>query len=124
MATPSPATSRSDAAGFAVGLTGGIGSGKTTVSTALHALGAAVIDTDLIAHALTASDGAAMDAIAGEFGADFKTADGALDRARMRKLAFENPDAKRRLEAILHPLIRTATEVELGRLAPTAPYVV
>jgi dephospho-CoA kinase len=124
MVMPSPATFRSDAAGFAVGLTGGIGSGKTTVSTALHSLGAAVVDTDLIAHALTAPGGAAMDAIAGEFGPEFKAADGALDRARMRMLAFENPAAKQRLEAILHPLIRAATEAEAGRLAATAPYVV
>jgi dephospho-CoA kinase len=124
MATPSPTSSRSDAAGFTVGLTGGIGSGKTTVSTALQAQGAAVVDTDLIAHALTAPRGAAMDAIAAEFGPDFVTEDGALDRARMREFAFESPDARRRLEAILHPLIRIATEAEARRAGADAPYVV
>src|SRR5215471_4127914 len=102
MATPSPASSRSDAVGFTVGLTGGIGSGKTTVSNALQSLGAAVVDTDLIAHALTAPGGAAMEAIAGEFGPDFIAPDGALDRARMRTLAFATPSAKQRLEEILH----------------------
>lgn len=124
MATPSPASSHSDAAGFAVGLTGGIGSGKTTVSTALQALGAAIVDTDLIAHELTAPGGAAMDAIAGEFGPDFVTSDGALDRVRMRNLAFETSAARRRLEAILHPLIRTAAEAAARRAATHSPYVV
>jgi len=124
MANPSPASSRSDASGFVVGLTGGIGSGKTTVSTALQSLGAAVVDTDVIAHALTAPGGAAMDAIAEEFGRDFVAPDGALDRARMRAVAFDAPTAKRRLEAILHPLIRVATEAEAKQAAQHAPYVV
>ncbi|HTT10172.1 MAG TPA: dephospho-CoA kinase [Burkholderiaceae bacterium] len=121
---PSPATCRSDAAGFVVGLTGGIGSGKTMVSAALQSLGAAVVDTDLIAHALSAPGGAAMAAIAAEFGPEFVAPDGALDRARMRTLAFENRAAKQRLEAILHPLIRQATEDEARRVAAVAPYVV
>jgi dephospho-CoA kinase len=124
MATPSPASSRSEAAGFTVGLTGGIGSGKTMVSNALQSLGAAVVDTDLIAHTLTAPGGAAMDAIAREFGSDFLAADGALDRARMRNLAFTMPGAKRRLEQILHPLIRSASDAQARQAAVHAPYVV
>jgi len=105
-------------------LTGGIGSGKTAVSTTLQSLGAAVVDTDVIAHALTSPGGAAMDAIAAEFGPDFVARDGALDRARMRAVAFEAPAARRRLEAILHPLIRVATETEAQQAAQHAPYVV
>lgn len=124
MANPSPASSRSEPGGFVVGLTGGIGSGKTTVSTALQAHGAAVIDTDLIAHSLTAPGGAAMPAIAAEFGSEFVQADGALDRARMRALVFATPAAKQRLEGILHPLIRTITESESARAVASAPYVV
>ena len=105
-------------------MTGGIGSGKTAVSTTLQSLGAAVVDTDVIAHALTSPGGAAMDAIAAEFGPDFVARDGALDRARMRAVAFEAPAARRRLEAILHPLIRVATETEAQQAAQHAPYVV
>lgn len=95
---------------FSVGLTGGIGSGKSTVADMFGARGAALIDTDLIAHQLTAPGGAAMQAIHAEFGAPFITADGALDRARMRAYVFAEPDARARLEAILHPLIRSETE--------------
>src|SRR5262245_45670121 len=107
MATPSPASSRSrsEASGFTVGLTGGIGSGKTTVSNSLQSLGAAIVDTDVIAHTLTAPGGAAMSAIEREFGSEFVTAEGALDRVRMRALAFQAPAARKRLEAILHPMI-------------------
>ena len=89
----------------AVGLTGGIGSGKSTVAQALVGLGALLVDTDAIARALTLPGGAAMPAIAGAFGAGALTADGALDREQMRRLAFNDAGAKRRLEAILHPLI-------------------
>jgi dephospho-CoA kinase len=74
------------------------------------ARGAAVIDTDLLAHQLTAPQGAAIPLLAAEFGAEFITAEGALDRARMRALVFADPAARLRLEAILHPLIRLATE--------------
>ncbi|MBC7513289.1 MAG: dephospho-CoA kinase [Herminiimonas sp.] len=95
---------------FSVGLTGGIGSGKTTVADMFAAHGAAVIDTDLIAHALTAPDGAAMPAISAAFGAQFVTVSGALDRIRMREAVFSDPAAKTRLEAILHPMIRVETE--------------
>jgi dephospho-CoA kinase len=124
MANPSPASSRFDTAAFSVGLTGGIGSGKTLVSAALQSLGAAIVDTDLIAHALTAPGGAAMGPIAAQFGAEFVTPDGALDRDRMRALAFRTPTAKKRLEGILHPLIRTVAEEQGREAARLAPYVV
>lgn len=95
---------------FSVGLTGGIGSGKTTVANMFAARGASIIDTDNIAHALTAPGGEAMPAIHAEFGAAFVTKEGAMDRARMRQYVFTEPTAKARLEAILHPLIRIETE--------------
>lgn len=88
-----------------IGLTGGIGSGKSTVAGELVTCGAALVDTDAIAHALTAAAGAAMPAIAAAFGAGVVAGDGALDRARMRALAFDQPEARGLLEAILHPLI-------------------
>lgn len=95
---------------FSIGLTGGIGSGKSTVADMFAAHGAAVIDTDLIAHQLTVAGGRAIDAIKLAFGADFIAASGALDRAKMREAVFADPAEKKRLEAILHPLIRTETE--------------
>lgn len=95
---------------FSVGLTGGIGSGKTTVSDMFAERGAAVIDTDTIAHALTAPGGIAIPAIHAQFGEAFLTADGAMDRAKVREYVFAQPEAKARLEAILHPLIRIETE--------------
>lgn len=95
---------------FSVGLTGGIGSGKTTVADMFAARGAAVIDTDQIAHQLTAPNGAAIAAIRAQFGDAFLTPDGAMDRARMRAYVFTEPTAKMRLEAILHPLIRIELE--------------
>jgi dephospho-CoA kinase len=93
------------ATGLRIGLTGGIGSGKSTVARALVARGAALVDTDAIARALTLSGGAAIAAIRAAFGDDLIASDGALDRARMRALAFSDPAAKTRLEAILHPMI-------------------
>jgi len=93
---------------FAIGLTGGIGSGKSTVAELFAARGASIVDTDQIAHSLTAPHGAAMPAIVAEFGPGFADASGALDRARMRALVFGDPGAKARLEAILHPRIRDA----------------
>ncbi len=107
---------------FTVGLTGGIGCGKSTVADLFAELGASVVDTDLIAHRLTGPHGPAMDAIAAEFGPAYVTADGALDRARMRALVFADPAAKARLEAILHPRIRAAAEAEA--LAASGPYVI
>src|SRR5713101_6474167 len=95
---------------FSVGLTGGIGSGKSTVADLFAACGAAVIDTDQIAHQLTAPGGAAIAAIQAQFGADFLTVNGAMDRAKMRVRVFADPTAKQQLETILHPLIRSETE--------------
>lgn len=95
-----------------IGLTGGIGSGKSTVAGFWIEAGATLIDTDAIARRLTLPGGAAMPAIAAEFGAAMVAPDGALDRARMREIAFADASAKRRLEAILHPLIGLQTEAE------------
>jgi dephospho-CoA kinase len=97
---------------FTLGLTGGIGSGKSTVADMFASLGATLIDTDVIAHQLTAPQGAAIPTIRTQFGAEFITPTGALDRARMRALVFADPAAKARLEAILHPLIRSETEAQ------------
>ena len=95
---------------FSIGLTGGIGSGKSTVADLFAAHGAAVIDTDLIALQLTAAGGRAIEAIKLAFGAGFITASGAMDRDKMRVTVFANPSEKKRLETILHPLIREETE--------------
>ncbi len=105
-----------------IGLTGGIGSGKSAVADMLREWGAAVIDADVVAHELTASGGEAIEAIRAAFGEAVITADGALDRSRMRELAFADPAQRARLEAILHPLIGT----RLRTLAQTlpGPYVV
>jgi len=105
---------------LAIGLTGGIGCGKTTVAALFESLGACVIDTDRVAHELTAAGGAAMEAIAAEFGARFVTAQGALDRAAMRELVFEDAAARGRLESILHPAIREESVRRLERAA--SPY--
>ena len=107
---------------FVVGLTGGIGSGKSTVADLFAAHGAGVVDTDVIAHALTAVDGEAIAALRTEFGDDVIGADGSLDRAAMRRLAFSDASAKTRLEAILHPLIRRRSET-LCQAEGSAPYV-
>lgn len=94
-----------------IGLTGGIGSGKSTVARLWAEAGAVIVDTDAIAHQLTAPGGAAMPALTAEFGPQVQDASGALDRAAMRELVFRDPQAKARLEAVLHPLIgRTALE--------------
>ena len=98
-----------------IGLTGGIGSGKSTVAALLQQQGAVLVDTDAIARQLTLPGGAAIEPIRAAFGADFIDAEGALDRAAMRALAFSDPSAKRRLEAILHPLIGTETEHQAKR---------
>jgi dephospho-CoA kinase len=108
---------------FVVGLTGGIGSGKSAAADAFAALGAAIVDTDAIAHELTAPQGRAMPAIRAEFGEAVVTSSGALDRAAMRALAFADPAARQRLEAILHPLIRDESERRIAA-DPNAPYVV
>lgn len=103
-----------------VGLTGGIGSGKSTVAGRFQALGATVVDTDEISRRLTGPGGAAMERLGAEFGWKYLTAEGALDRAAMRRLAFEDPAARARLEAILHPAIRAAADEALA--AAAGPY--
>ena len=105
-----------------VGLTGGIGSGKTAAANELARLGAAIVDTDEISRALTAAGGAAMEDIARAFGREFVTPEGALDRPAMRALAFRDAQARARLEAILHPAIRQASDRALE--AAPGPYAV
>ena len=101
---------------FSIGLTGGIGSGKSAVADLLAKQGAAVIDTDQIAHALTVPGGAAMPQITAQFGDNFLTPEGALNRAAMRERVFSDAGAKRQLEAILHPLIWQQTQIDAGRM--------
>ena len=103
------------AIGPRIGLTGGIGSGKSTVARRFAELGALVVDTDALAHALTAPGGAAIPAIAAAFGAGMITADGAMDRAKMRALVFAQPAERQRLESILHPMIGAATRAQASR---------
>lgn len=105
-----------------IGLTGGIGSGKSSAAKLFAALGACVIDTDEIAHELTQSHGAAISAIRHNFGADFITAEGALNREKMRSLVFSDSASRQKLEAILHPLIRMAA-ARSAALA-SSPYVI
>ena len=93
-----------------IGLTGGIGSGKSTVGAMFAALGATLIDTDAIARELTVPGGAAIDSIRDVFGAEFIDAAGALMRPKMREAVFADAEARKRLEAILHPLISIETE--------------
>lgn len=108
-----------------IGLTGGIGSGKSAAAAMLKELGAGLVDADAIAHELTAPGGAAIPAIRGEFGDTAVSADGALDRAAMRRLVFADAAAKLRLEAILHPLIRAETQRRCEEaMVAGAPYVV
>ncbi|WP_017777110.1 dephospho-CoA kinase [Paraburkholderia kururiensis] len=107
---------------FSVGLTGGIGSGKSTVADLFAARGVPVVDTDFIAHRITAPGGLAMPPIVAEFGPSFAAADGSLDRARMRSLVFSDDSARKRLEAITHPLIRA--EADRERREAQGPYVI
>jgi dephospho-CoA kinase len=125
MATTSfAASSPSERRAFTVGLTGGIGSGKSAAASCFAVLGPEIVDSDEIARSLTAAGGAAIAEIADAFGAEFITADGALDRARMRALVFSDPVARARLEAILHPRIRERTEAAAVMSAGRAPYVI
>ena len=105
-----------------IALTGGIGSGKSTVAAILGELGAAIIDADEIAHRLTAPGQSGARAIGEQFDTGYLRADGALDRDRMRQLVFSDPAAKKKLEAILHPMIRAEVKAEVR--ASQAPYVV
>lgn len=100
-----------------LGLTGGIGSGKSTVARLLTDRGAAVVDADAIARDLTAPGGLAMPSIAVTFGRDFVTPEGALDREKMRTLVYTDPPARQRLEAIIHPLVGLETERQASSAA-------
>jgi dephospho-CoA kinase len=95
---------------YKIGLTGGIGSGKSRVADYLAGWGAAVIDTDVIAHELTAPGGAAIEPIRQHFGPDVIAPTGALDRHAMRELVFESPEARHQLESIIHPMISSVTK--------------
>ena len=108
-----------------IGLTGGIGSGKSAAADAFAAHGAAVVDTDAIAHRLTAAGGAALPVLAATFGPAIIAADGALDRAAMRQRVFADPSERQRLESILHPLIRQESDRQVA-VARTSgvPYVI
>jgi dephospho-CoA kinase len=108
---------------FVVGLTGGIGSGKSAAAEIFAELGAAVVDADAIAHDLTGPQGGAMAAIREAFGEAAVAVSGALDRDVMRARIFSDTTARKRLEAILHPLIRSESERLIAANA-TAPYVV
>lgn len=108
-----------------IGLTGGIGSGKTAVSNLLAELGAGIIDTDLIAHQITATNGKAIAAIEKLFGPEFIDSDGALNRSMMRAFVFKKPEARGLLEKITHPLIKEETVKQALALAKThIPYLV
>ena len=106
-----------------IGLTGGIGSGKSTIAALFAEHGAGIIDTDAIAHHLTQAGGAAIATIRTAFGDAYLTDDGALDRAKMRGLIFSDAAAKQRLEQILHPLIREHAKAQLQQLQDR-PYIV
>jgi dephospho-CoA kinase len=107
---------------FTVGLTGGIGSGKTTVAELFASLGAGLVDSDAISRWLTGPAQPAVAEIARTFGPQFVAMDGSLDRARMRNLVFSDPLARKKLEAVLHPLIREESQRQIR--ASTAPYVI
>jgi dephospho-CoA kinase len=107
---------------FVVGLTGGIGSGKSAAAADFAALGATVVDTDVIAHELTAKGGAAMVAIEKLLGPAAVSGDGSMNRSKVRERVFADPAAKRKLEALLHPMIREESARRIA--AATGPYVV
>ena len=107
---------------FRVGLTGGIGCGKSTVATCFAALDVPLIDTDVIAHQLTAHGGTALSAIRAAFGDDALKTDGTMDRIAMRRRIFSDAKARQQLQAILHPLILQAVQQQLQTLTDV-PYV-
>src|SRR6185295_8027674 len=97
-----------------IGLTGGIGSGKTAAADLFAEHGAAVIDTDAIAHEMTGRGGAALPLLSAAFGADCLAPDGSLDRPRMRKLVFADAQARKKLESVLHPMIRDQVRARIA----------
>lgn len=103
-----------------IGLTGGIGSGKSTVACLLAACGATLVDADAIARQVTAPGGAAVQEIARQFGDQLITAEGAMDRDQMRQLVFNDPAARQRLEAVIHPLVRQETMRQVGQAVQAA----
>jgi dephospho-CoA kinase len=107
---------------FCIGLTGGIGSGKSSAAEIFRELGAGVVDTDAISHELTRPGGAALAAISSQFGAEYIAADGGLDRSRMRHRVFSDPASKKKLEAILHPRIRAESAARIA--GAREPYVI
>ncbi len=107
---------------YRIGLTGGIGSGKSTVAALFSQHGVTVIDADQLSHELTAPGGAAIAAIRAAFGDEYIDSHGALDRARMREKVFSDAAAKKKLESILHPMIRDETERRVARAE--SPYVI
>ena len=107
---------------YVVGLTGGIGSGKSAAADEFARLGATVVDTDVIAREVTAAGGAAIPAVRGLFGPEFFDASGAMDRAKVRATVFADSAAKKSLEALLHPMIRREPERQIA--AATGPYVI
>src|SRR5678816_4606496 len=109
-----------DARPLVIGLTGGIGSGKTAVADTFAAMGVPVTDTDALAHALTAPGAPGYEGVLETFGRSFRRPDGTIDRAALRRHVFADAAARKRLESILHPLIRAAAQREIGEW--TAPY--
>ena len=107
---------------YVVGLTGGIGSGKSAAADEFTRLGATVVDTDIIARDVTSAGGAAIPALRGLFGSEYFDASGAMDRAKVRERVFRDATAKKNLEAVLHPMIRAESERQIA--AATGPYVI
>jgi dephospho-CoA kinase len=107
---------------FVVAITGGIGSGKSTVAQQFVALGISIIDSDALAHSLTLPGGIAIPTISQAFGSDFIEPDGRMNRTKMRELVFSDSSAKAKLESILHPLIRQASTAAMADAATKSPY--
>jgi dephospho-CoA kinase len=119
-----PSNHHSEKQAFVVAITGGIGSGKSTVAKQFVTHGISVIDSDALAHSLTLPGGVAIPAISQAFGADFIEPDGRMNRIKMRELVFSDSTAKAKLESILHPLIREASTKAMSDAAAKSPYVI
>jgi dephospho-CoA kinase len=107
-----------------IGLTGGMGSGKSEVARRFAALGAPVIDTDVLAREVVAPGQPLLDEILDAFGQDLRLHDGSLDRSRLRTRVFQEPELRKRLEAMIHPRIAQAVEARVAALPARTPYVV